>query len=238
MLNIITPVLNGENFIKRNIDAIAKLKTPHKHIIVDGGSEDKTLDILSTYNHLTLVNQIDKLGMYSAINQGISVIEGDYIAYVNCDDIVIPENFDKMYDTINNTNSDLVYSDGYFVYHETGKIVYFKAANRLFRYFLKRGLMPFNQPCSIFTKKIYDRVDGFNNNFKWCGDLDFFRKIATIRNIKIKYIKIPTVTFTIHQKSLTSLNSDFFNDELQKNNLPTPTLLTRTIYYVSRKLNL
>ena len=47
MLSIITPVLNGENFIESNIKEIQKLKINFEHIIVDGGSSDRTLAILN-----------------------------------------------------------------------------------------------------------------------------------------------------------------------------------------------
>ena len=46
VLTIVTPVLNGEHFIRRNIESIMKMKTPHEHIVVDGsqieiGGNDK-----------------------------------------------------------------------------------------------------------------------------------------------------------------------------------------------------
>ena len=52
MLSIITPVLNGEKFIEKNIISIQELSIPFEHIIVDGGSTDGTIDILKNLNIL------------------------------------------------------------------------------------------------------------------------------------------------------------------------------------------
>ena len=59
MLSIITPVLNGEKFIEKNIISIQELSIPFEHIIVDGGSTDGTIDILKKFKHISVVNQKD-----------------------------------------------------------------------------------------------------------------------------------------------------------------------------------
>lgn len=238
MLSIVTPVLNGEKFIEKNILEISRLKIKHEHIIVDGGSTDSTLQIISKYKHVRLIHQDDKNGMYSAINIGFKVAKGDYFTYINCDDIIIAENYDIMYDNINKNNFDLIYSDGYFKYSNL-KLKYFKAPNTLFKYFLNKGFMPFIQPCSIFSKALYIKVSGFNYiKFKWAGDLDFFRKIAALDKININYLNIPTIYFSLHDNSLTNLNYDKLNSEKRNNKIPIPNFLDRIIFFVIRKLKL
>jgi len=70
MLSIVTPVLNGIKFIQNNIESIQKLSINYEHIIVDGGSTDGTVELVSKYPHIKLLHQNDKTGMYGAIHQG------------------------------------------------------------------------------------------------------------------------------------------------------------------------
>ena len=239
MLSIITPVLNGEDFIESNIKAILELKVPFEHIIVDGCSSDRTIEIISLYPHVKLIIQNDNGGMYSAINMGIKEAKGDYVTYVNCDDIIDPDNFSVMYKTISNSDYDFIYSDGFLKYSKSGKLKFFKSSNYLFRFFLKNGIMPFTQPCSIYTKSIFNTVGGFDyKNYNWCGDLDFFRKVIFLKGVRIKYIKLPTVTFLIHSNSLTSLNYTSLYEECKRNSIPIPNIFTRGIYFLSRFLRL
>ena len=117
LLSIITPVLNGERFIRKNIESIEKLTIPHEHIIVDGGSSDGTLDIIKQYPNVVAVNQSENNGMYGAISQGFEMAKGDLITWVNCDDYIIPSEYESMAIQLARANADLVYSDSY-IYHE------------------------------------------------------------------------------------------------------------------------
>ncbi len=238
MLSIITPVLNGEKYIELNIEAISKLSIPYEHIIVDGGSIDSTIKIIEKYTGITLINQKEKNGMYGAINQGILASKGNYLAYVNCDDIIYPENYAKLYRRIENSEYEMIYSDGVFKYSNNTKKEYFKSPKFMFKYFMINGIMPFIQPSSIFTREVYDKLNGFDDlNFKWNGDYDFFRRLLQ-QNNAICYLNIPTVEFLKHENSLTSMYYTKLDEEKIANEIPVSTLFTRIIYFIVRKLKL
>ena len=68
MISIVTPVLNGEKYIKYNIESIKKLTIPYEHIVVDGGSTDQTLNIVKKYSNIQILHQRENSGMYGAID--------------------------------------------------------------------------------------------------------------------------------------------------------------------------
>jgi glycosyltransferase involved in cell wall biosynthesis len=87
---IITPCLNREKFIAEAIESVlAQQFNEVEHWIIDGGSTDKTLDIVRRYPHLHVVSEPDR-GVYDAFNKGIERATGDALIFLNSDDLLTP----------------------------------------------------------------------------------------------------------------------------------------------------
>lgn len=234
MISIITPNLNNAKYLEDNILSISKLDIPFEHIIVDGGSIDNSIEIISKYPHVKLLHQTEKTGMYGAIDQAVKECNGNYITWVNADDRVISDGFKKIYNFIENSEVefDIVYSDGNYLFIHDDHIEFGKG-RRFGKFFLRHGCMPAIQPSIFFSKKIYNEVGGFDyNKFKIVGDLDLFYKMAKIKNSKFKYLPILTTIFMKRGNSLGDLNHNIYLKELKENNLPTPNILTRILYRI------
>jgi glycosyltransferase involved in cell wall biosynthesis len=185
MISIITPVLNGEDFIEKNILSILNLKLPFEHIIVDGGSTDNTVGIIRKYNHIKLINQETNNGMYDAIRIGFESSKYDYITYVNCDDQIFADNFSiALKDAIIN-NVDFGYGNA-IIYKSNSNTKYLHISNLLCKYFLMKGIMPFVQPSSFYKKELFLKAARRFCGFKYCGDIVLFRDMASIKNTKFK----------------------------------------------------
>ena len=90
---IVTPVLNAKEFIQ---DCIESVKTcfgnsSYCHVIVDGGSNDGTLEVIKGHDHehLCLMHH-PKSSMYEAINFGLKSKKAKYFYQLNADDLVLP----------------------------------------------------------------------------------------------------------------------------------------------------
>lgn len=88
MISIITVVKNGVSTIERTILSVLNQDYPFfEYIVVDGVSSDGTLDILEKYSdRVTFVSEFD-LGIYDAMNKGISLANGEWIYFLGSDDI-------------------------------------------------------------------------------------------------------------------------------------------------------
>lgn len=92
--SIVTPVLNGEKFLEETITSIRSQSFDgFEHIIVDGGSNDKTLSIANeaaSQDARVRVLERPGLGQYAAIVEGFGHARGDWLSWLNADDLYTP----------------------------------------------------------------------------------------------------------------------------------------------------
>jgi glycosyltransferase involved in cell wall biosynthesis len=160
IFSIITVVLNGEKFLRETIESVKNQSfKDYEYIIIDGGSTDKTLDIIKEYSeHIDFwISEKDR-GLYDAFNKGILMAKGKYIGIINSDDIytinalkIINEYFS------NNIEIDFIfgsvqkhwgilhgyrpkkiyYSWGFYSSHSTGFFIKKESANKVGLYDLR-----------------------------------------------------------------------------------------------------
>lgn len=87
--SIITPSFRSSSWLKLCIASVADQETGHEHLIQDAGSDDGTLDWLTTDPRVHAVIEPDR-GMYDAVNRGYRRATGDILAYLNCDEQYLP----------------------------------------------------------------------------------------------------------------------------------------------------
>ena len=111
--SIITVTLNSEKLIDETIKSLFNQTFDnYELIIIDGDSNDKTLEIIKSYNkkNIVIISEPDK-GIYDAMNKGISLSKGEYINFLNSGDKFANENvLEKVYNSIK-TKPNLVYGD-------------------------------------------------------------------------------------------------------------------------------
>ena len=113
--SIITPSLNQGRFIRDNIESVLAQKYElMEHIIIDGGSSDNTLKILSEYKHLIWKSEKD-LGPADAINKGLRIATGDIVAWINSDDFYEIGIFDIINNIFENKKFEIVIGNLTFV---------------------------------------------------------------------------------------------------------------------------
>lgn len=132
-VSIIIPVYNTEQYIGECIESILKQTlTDFELILVDDCSTDNSLTILKSYANndprITLVESSVNTGVGEARNKGIELATGEYIAFVDSDDFVKEDMFEKLYTQAIKDQADLVLCDtGTFSSDGREKSVWYKA---------------------------------------------------------------------------------------------------------------
>ena len=92
-ISIITVTKNWDKFLQETIDSLSRQTHQNfEHIIIDGASTDRTLDIIKKNSHQIKkwISEPDD-GLYYAINKGIKFCSGDIIGILNSDDVYFPD---------------------------------------------------------------------------------------------------------------------------------------------------
>ena len=88
LVSIITVVYNGEKYLEQTINSVINQSYKNiEYIIIDGGSSDRTLEIIKEYEKYIayFVSEPDE-GLYDAMNKGIGISNGELIGMINSDD--------------------------------------------------------------------------------------------------------------------------------------------------------
>ena len=114
-LSIIVPIYNAENFLRKCLDSIlAQTMSNFELICVNDGSTDKSFKILDAYEkkdkRVRVVTKPNG-GLVSARKAGVSAATGKYIGFVDADDWIEPEMYERLYKLAVENNADLVSSD-------------------------------------------------------------------------------------------------------------------------------
>lgn len=110
-ISVIVPVYNVEKFLVRCLDSLVHQTLEEIEIIcVDDGSIDNSLDILRKYarqdSRVVVVSQ-ENLGPSAARNRGIQIATGEYIGFVDGDDWVDLDFFEKLYGSAKKYDADI-----------------------------------------------------------------------------------------------------------------------------------
>lgn len=104
-ISVITPVFNGASYIEKSIISVLSQTYENiEYIIIDGGSNDNTINIIEKYkNTIDFFVSENDLGIYDAMNKGVDIATGDWIYFLGSDDILL-EDFSTSISYLKNNN--------------------------------------------------------------------------------------------------------------------------------------
>ena len=191
-ISIITVCYNSEETILSTLNSVISQTYKNiEHIIVDGGSIDRTLDILKNYNfhNKIVISEPDK-GIYDAMNKGINIATGEIISILNSDDIYqSPNIISEVIDEITKSPEKEIFLGDvvFFKQSNFSKILRHYSAKNFNREMLLSGIMP-PHPASFIKKKTYLENGLYKSSLSIAADFEMFLRLLYIKNKKFKYL--------------------------------------------------
>jgi glycosyltransferase involved in cell wall biosynthesis len=216
--SIIIPTLNSELFIEETLDSIVQQGTDYviEVVIVDGGSIDRTLEIVNGFQtvlNIVILTQSGS-GLYSAINQGLNSSKGEIVGYLNSDDWLEADALRLIETEMQKSESTLVFGDLNYVDSESKRIARINFPKFSARNFQCCNFSLIGQPGTFWRRIAHSRVGVFNEDFRLAGDFEFFARFQTI--YPVTKISAVLANYRVHRGSLSARNPDLAKLEVEE----------------------
>lgn len=202
---IVSPSFNQAQFIGATIASAVDQKYPALRFHVqDGGSSDDTLEVLKRYDgRITWESGPDK-GQANAVNLGFRVIEGDIMAYLNSDDVLLPGSLDYVARVFAaNPDADVLYGHRICLDEEgkeIGRWILPQHDSEIIKWF---DFIP--QETMFWRRRAWDKVGEFDESFDYALDWDFILRMQA-RGLRFKRVPRFLSGFRVHDAQKTTRN--------------------------------
>ena len=208
-VSVIIPVYNGAKFIENAIDSvISQTNQNFEIIIIDDGSTDNTHKIVKGYGDKIKYFAQENQGQACAINKGLEMSEGEYIAYLDSDDMYYPEKLEEQLNYFyNHPDVGLVYSDRHHV-DSFAKIISLVQSRKLDHFlFLQENRL--SRSSVMHKRKCLDEVGLFDACISGGDDWDMWIRIY--EKYKFGYINRPLIKYRIHKNNISKTRPNWRN---------------------------
>jgi glycosyltransferase involved in cell wall biosynthesis len=214
MLSVVTPAFNMARYLPQTLDSVAALATPHEHIVVDGASDDGTVELLRSRDdpNLKWTSEPDR-GQTEAVNKGLERSRGELIGWLNGDDAYVPGAVDRAVAHLEHHPETMAICGAISYVDESGAV--FRTLTpprfRWRRYLYLGSFLP--TPTVIFRRRLLARAPSLNEAYKDAADYDFYLRL--LRGAPVDLIDEPLVNFRYHPSSKSTADVWTQLDEAQ-----------------------
>ena len=194
LLSIITPAYNSAAWLASCIEHVAEQQCSQlEHIIVDGGSQDGSVEILEKlalkYPHLRWISEPDN-GQSQAMNKGLALAGGKWIGFLNADDFYEPAALISVLEIIRKNPEELVLLTGNLrVLNEHDQLISLNKPSSVNLPALLADVCewPYNPSAYFYPLRIHEKTGFFPEDEHFAMDYDFFFRLL-LAGIPIRYI--------------------------------------------------
>jgi len=209
-ISIVTAVLNGRDTLEQAIRSISsQIYKNIEHIIIDGGSTDGTLEVISRHKEriAKFISEPDS-GIYDALNKGIRLASGDVIGLLHGDDFYAHDKvLGAVVEAFQKKSTDSCYGDLQYVdKNNPHRIIRHWKSSEYTTGKFKYGWMP-PHPTFFVKREIYEKYGLFNLALGSAADYELMLRFLVKHRITTAYIPEVLVKMRIGGKSNSSLRN-------------------------------
>ncbi len=204
MISFVVPTHNYGKYLIKCIDSIFNndVNLIDDVIIVNDSSSDNTKLIIEK-----LVKKYDKIKYFEVsfrslsktMNFGIDKTSSKFISKIDADDWLSNDFTNILYNELIKKDLDYIYGD--LIVHDEKKCTSYIKSQKIHKLF-KKIYYPVGSG-TIFKKKIWEQIGGYNELIYYQDDYDFWLKLNKLFNIRIGYIKSANYNYRKHHLNMS-----------------------------------
>jgi glycosyltransferase involved in cell wall biosynthesis len=208
LVSIITPSFNQARFLEETMLSVLNQDYPNlEYLVVDGGSQDGSLEIIQKYAHrLTWwVSEKDR-GQTDAINKGFGRAKGEILAWLNSDDTYQPGAIAQAVAYLQaHPEAGMVYGDANLI-DQQGKLIGKFPARQTDYKRLRQGFVHIPQQAAFFRSSLWRQVGPLDPSFYFAMDYDLWVRLA--RLAPLHYQPKCWANFRLHDSGKSVVSDD------------------------------
>ncbi|MCP4362631.1 MAG: glycosyltransferase, partial [Chloroflexi bacterium] len=205
-ISVIIPTFNGATYIVETIESVfAQTYTDFEIIVIDDGSTDGTAELLRPYRGRLRYIYQENRGVSAARNHGLALALGEYILFLDGDDILKPDKLARQASYLDGDNLLGAVHSGWRLVDAYGRplrpITPWQQAPNLS---LQEWLMwkPVFLGAVLFRCSWLERIDGFDTSLRQAEDTDFLLRLS-LAGCPMVWLETMTVDYRQHGASVT-----------------------------------
>ena len=193
-VSICIPTYNRKDYLQETLESIfAQTYKDYEIVIVDDGSTDGTEEMIRNLDFPVTYYWQENSGDAAARNKLVELAEGDYISFIDSDDLLMPDAIERMVNVLESEAGQAIVYGSYLRIDENGRI-YGKCKRKLYSgniapYLFQTILV---HTCgSMLPRRILENCSPFDTSLKVCSDYDLWLQLS----LKYSFIALAEPTF-------------------------------------------
>lgn len=184
LVSVIMPTYNRPSLTAEAIKSVQNQRYPNwELLVVDDGSTDDTQSVLATFSHdprIQILFQPNR-GQAAARNLGLKHARGDWIAFLDSDDLWLPQKLEAQMSFISShTEIDVLYGDLELIDFDGNRMderpTIGRYSGEVWRHLLRDNFVPFST--AVVRTQRLRAIDGFNESLRRADDYDMWLRLS------------------------------------------------------------
>ena len=214
-ISIITPSFQQAQYLEQTILSVLEQNyNPLEFIIIDGGSTDGSVDVIRKYDDRISywISEKDR-GQAHAINKGLAHATGDIVAYINSDDLYLPEAFCKVVQYFSEhpacdwlCGDTVMFGEG-----QPDRVISAEVPRSAAQALSWAYTAP--QPGMFWKRKLL--TNGFDERWRYCFDHELYVRLL-LAGHKCDHLPATVAAYRLHDTSKTVAEGSHFDREFDE----------------------